>query len=151
MKLPEDFKEFIELLNAYEVRYLIVGGYAVGFHSRPKFTHDLDIWIENSEGNARLVLAVLKDFGFGDLEITVIDLTNPDRIIQLGYAPLRIDIITSVSGLDFSAAFQEKVEGKYLGVSANFISIKDLLKNKKSSGRKQDLEDIDWIKKYSKS
>ena len=75
MKLPEDFKEFIELLNAYEVRYLIVGGYAVGFHSRPKFTHDLDIWIENSEGNARLVLAVLKDFGFGDLEITVIDLS----------------------------------------------------------------------------
>lgn len=150
MKLPEDFKEFIELLNVHQVKYLIVGGYAVGFHSRPKFTQDLDIWLEPSEQNAERVLKVLRDFGFGELEITVEDLTNPDRIIQLGYAPLRIDIITSLSGLDFSKAFQTKVEGQYLGVKAHFISIGDLIRNKEASGRKKDLDDIDWIKKYSK-
>ena len=149
MELPEDFKEFIELLNVHQVKYLIIGGYAVGFHSRPKFTQDLDIWIENSQENAIRVLSVLKDFGFFELDITMEDLTNPDRIIQLGHVPLRIDIITSVNGLNFSDAFQKRAEGKYLGVNAKFISLKDLLKNKKSTGREKDLEDIRWIQRYS--
>jgi hypothetical protein len=138
------------LLNDHQVKYLIVDGYAVGFHSRPKFTQDLDVWIEPNEENADRVLKVLRDFGFGELEITVKDLTSPDRVIQLGSVPLRIDVVTSVSGLNFSKAFEAKVEGKYLGVSANFISVKDIIKNKKASGRKKDLEDIEWIKKYSK-
>ena len=150
MKLPEDFKEFIELLIDYRVRYLIVGGYAVGFHSRPKFTQDLDIWIENSEENAQRVLSVLSDCGFGDLEIAIKYLTNPDSVLKLGQAPLRIDLVTSVSGLNFSDAFHKKVKGKYFGVSVNFISMEDMIKNKKASGRKKDLDDINWIQKYSK-
>ena len=149
MKLPEDFKEFIELLNAYQVNYLVVGGYAVGFHSRPKFTHDIDIWIENSQDNAKKVLSVLNDFGFGELDISIKDLTNPDIIIQLGYTPLRIDLISDLSGLSFSVAYTNKVRGNYLGVKANFISIEDLIKNKEMAGRDKDLEDIKWIKKYS--
>lgn len=149
MTLPEDFKEFIALLNAHQVNYLIVGGYAVGFHSRPRFTQDIDFWIEASQDNARKVLSVLKDFGFGELDITIGDLTNPDRIIQLGYAPLRIDIITDLSGIDFSAAYSRRVRGNYLGVDAYFISIDDLLKNKEIAGRDKDLEDVKWIIKYS--
>ena len=150
MKLPEDFKEFIELLNVHRVKYLIVGGYAVGFHSRPKFTQDLDIWIAPTEENAQRLLRVLQDFGFGELEITTADLTNPDRIIQLGYVPLRIDILTSLTGIDFSKAYHARVEGSYLGVKAYFISLDDILENKRQSGRKKDLEDIEWIKKYTK-
>ena len=150
MKLPEDFKDFIKLLNDQQVNYLIVGGYAVGFHSRPKFTQDLDIWIENSEENARRVQSVLRDFGFGDLEITEKDLTNPDIVVQLGYAPLRIDLMTGVSGLSFSEAFQEKVKGHYFGIATYFVSVSDLIKNKKASGRDKDIQDIKWIQKYSK-
>lgn len=150
MNLPEDFREFIELLNAHKVNYLIVGGYAVGFHSRPKFTNDLDIWVDNSPGNAEKVLNVLKGFGFEQLDIRIEDLTSPDRVIQLGYAPLRIDIMMSVSGLNFKEAYQNRVTGRYLGVEAHFASIDDILQNKKSSGRTKDLEDINWIRKYHK-
>ncbi len=92
---------------------------------------------------------VLRDFGFGDLEITEKDLTNPDIVVQLGYVPLRIDLMTGVSGLNFLEAFQKKVKGKYLGVTAYFISIPDLLKNKRASGREKDLQDIKWVLKYS--
>lgn len=150
MNLPEDFREFIELLNAQKVKYLIVGGYAVGFHSRPKFTNDLDIWVDNSPENAEKVLNVLKVFGFEELDIRIEDLTSPDHVIQLGYAPLRIDIMMSVSGLNFNEAYQNRVKGKYLGVEAHFASIDDILQNKKSSGRTKDLEDINWIRKYHK-
>jgi len=149
MTLPEDFKEFIELLNARQVNYLIVGGYAVGFHSRPKFTQDIDFWIENSEENARKILSVLKDFGFGELDVTINDLTNPDMVIQLGYAPLRIDIITDLSGLNFSEAYARKAKGNYLGVDTYFISIEDLIRNKEIAGRDKDLLDVKWIKQYS--
>src|SRR3990172_1521435 len=149
MEIPQDFKEFIELLNEHNVRYWIVGGYAVGFHSRPKFTQDLDIWIDNSEENARHFLTVLQEFGFGELDVTQHDLTNPDIVLQLGYTPLRIDIMTSVSGLEFADAYERKVEGKYLGVETYFISTNDLIENKKASGRKKAREDLEWIRKYA--
>lgn len=103
MTLPEDFKEFIALLNAHQVNYLIVGGYAVGFHSRPRFTQDIDFWIEARPDNARRISSFLKDFGFGELNLGLSDLPHPDRIIQLGYAPLWIDIITDLSGVDFKS------------------------------------------------
>ncbi len=148
MNLSQDFKEFIELLNGQEVKYLIIGGYAVGFHSRPKFTNDIDIWIENSLINAKKVLRVLEDFGFSSLDIQIEDLIDPDKVIQLGYAPVRIDIITGLSGLDFAKAYDEKIAGNYLGVNTYFISKKHLIKSKKKAGRKKDIDDIDWINRY---
>ena len=148
MNIPEDFKEFIALLNAYEVRYLIVGGYAVGFHSRPKFTQDIDIWIDNSEKNALKIKDVLKEFGFGSLDITIKDLTSSDKVIQLGNAPLRIDLMTSISGISFRSAYKNRAKGKYFDIDANFISLSDLIVNKKSSKREKDLEDLRWIEKY---
>ena len=123
MKLPEDFKEFIALLNEYQVKYLIVGGYAVGFHSRPRFTNDIDIWIDNSKENAEKLLRVLDDFGFGGLDIGLTDLTSTDQVIQLGNAPLRIDIMTGVSGLKFYEAYENHVKGRYFGINTYFASI----------------------------
>lgn len=148
MNIPEDFKEFIELLQDKQVRYLIVGGYAVGFHSRPRFTNDLDIWIENSSDNAKRMLAVLCAFGFEQIDITIADLTDPDKVIQLGVSPMRIDLITGL-GIDFDLAFRHKIIAHYLGVNAYFVSLEHLLELKKISGRKKDLDDIDWIQTYS--
>lgn len=150
MEIPNDFKEFIELLNKHSVQYLIVGGYAVGFHSRPKFTNDIDFWINNSLENAELILRVLKDFGFEKLDITIEDLISPNKIIQLGMEPMRIDIMTSVSGLEFNNSFKNKVVTNYLDTTAYFININDLIQNKRKSGRKKDLYDIDWIEQYKK-
>ena len=150
MKIPEDFKEFIRLLNENNVKYLIVGGYAVGFYSQPKFTQDIDIWIDYSEENINSLIKVLNSFGFSELDKSINELKNPNKMIQLGNPPLRIDIMTAVSGINFKEAFINKIEGNYLGVSANFIGKKDLIKNKQASARKKDLDDIEWIKTYSK-
>jgi len=150
MKNLEDFKEFITLLNKYSVKYLLVGGYAVSFHAKPRFTNDMDVWVEASKENAEKVLGVLQEFGFGDLEITVADLSKDDTIIQLGYEPLRIDIMTSLSGIKFGDAYPNRIEADYFGIKTNIISMQDIVKNKRSTGRKQDLQDIEWLKKYGK-
>ena len=150
MKKSEDFKEFIELLNKNKCRYLIVGGYALSFHSRPKYTEDIDFWIDPQTENAKRIIKVLKEFGFEQLDITTADLTHPDRVIQLGHPPLRIDLLTSVDGLDFETAYKNKVKVNYFGIETAIISRNDLILNKKSSGRKKDLSDLDWIEQYSK-
>ena len=149
MQEYRDFKEFIELLNKHNVRYLIVGGYALGYHSRPKFTQDIDFWIKSDTTNAKKILNVLRDFGFAQLEITSDDLTEPGKIIQLGNAPLRIDLLTSIDGLQFKEAYQNRVTADYFGVQTFILSLDDLIKNKEVSGRKKDLQDIEWIKQYS--
>lgn len=145
---PQRLDEFVALLNDKQVRYLVIGGYAVGFHSRPKFTDDIDIWIDNSLENAEKVLAVLNEFGFSELDITVNDLMDADNVIQLGYAPVRIDIITGL-GIDFAAAYTRRVTGTYLDIATCFISRDDLIASKKAAGRAKDLADIDWINHYS--
>ena len=150
MTIPQDFREFLELLNKHKVRYLIVGGYAVGFYSRPKYTEDIDIWVESANSNAEKLIVVLKEFGFGELDISTEDLTNTNMVFQLGYAPLRIDIMTGVSGLSFVDCFSRSVSTKYFGLDVNMIALQDLITNKKASGRKKDLSDLDWIEQYSK-
>ena len=149
MRESEDFKEFIELLSKNECRYLIVGGYALSFHSRPKYTEDIDIWIDSHPDNAHKVIKALQEFGFGELDIKIEDLTKPDQIIQLGYASLRIDLLTTVDGLIFENAYNNRIIFKYGGIDASMISLNDLIINKKSSGRKKDLFDLDWIEQYS--
>jgi hypothetical protein len=128
-----------------------VGGYAVGFHSRPKFTQDLDFWIENSVENAERVKTVLNDFGFSGMDVSLDHLTKSDTVIQLGVPPLRIDLITGVDGLDFSTAYRNRVKGDFSGIAVSLISVGDLLKNKKAVGRDKDVQDVKWIKKYMKT
>jgi len=112
-------------LNEHNVQYLIVGGYAVGFHSRPKFTHDIDFWINATPNNAEKLLRVLKDFGFDNINLSKDELNTPNKLIQLGNEPMRIDIMTSVSGLDFNNSFKNKVVAKYVDEKANLKKIKE--------------------------
>lgn len=101
MEEYQDFEEFINLLNKHKVEYMIVGGYAVTFHSRPKFTEDLDVWINKTKKNAKRVFNALTEFGFGNIDIKIDDFTKENLILQLGYKPVRIDILTSIEGVTF--------------------------------------------------
>jgi hypothetical protein len=143
MELNQDFKEFIELLTENKVEYLVVGGYAVGFHGAPRYTGDIDFWIAISKENANKVIKCLREFGFGSLAIVAEDLMNEDLIIQLGYEPNRIDILTSVTGLDFSACYNEKVIAEFDNLKVNFIDIRNLKINKAATGRAKDLGDLE--------
>ncbi|MCD6116946.1 hypothetical protein J7K93_08020 [bacterium] len=141
--LSKDFKEFIELLNENNVRYLVVGGYAVAFHGHPRYTKDLDVWIELSTNNANKIVDALKEFGFGSLDLKPDDFLESDQIIQLGYPPNRIDILTTLKDLKFEDCYQAKVEVEIQGLHIDFIDIESLKKNKRSTGRPQDLADAE--------
>ena len=143
MVLNKDFKEFIDLLNANNVKYLIVGGYAVGFHGYPRYTKDLDIWILVSHENAENILKALKQFGFGSLGLKMEDFLKPDEFVQLGNPPARIDIVTSCDGIEFESCYQNRKQIVIGDLSINFIDLENLKKNKKASGRPQDLADLD--------
>ena len=142
-----DFEEFIKLLNEFKVEYLIVGGYAVTFHSRPRFTEDLDIWVNNSIRNSKKLFNALNKFGFGNLSINENDFTKKDLVLQLGYRPVRIDILTSIEGVKFREAYRKRKSGLFYNkVNADYINLKDLVKNKLSTNRDKDKEAVSWIK-----
>jgi len=142
MKFVKDFEEFIELLNKNEVKYLVVGGYAFAIHAYPRFTNDIDFFIHTTKSNVEKIITVLNEFGFSKSEITADDLLKKDKVIQLGEAPFRIDILTSIDGIDFDVAWGKRIQGKYGEQVLYFISKEDLIKNKKASGRKKDLDDL---------
>jgi len=141
--LNQDFREFIELLNKHEVRYLVIGGYAVALHGYPRYTKDLDIWIEMDSANAQRLMEALAEFGFGSVGLTQADFTTPDQIIQLGYPPSRIDLITTPDGVDFNTCYQSKLEISVSDVRVNFIDLENLKLNKQASARLQDLADLE--------
>jgi hypothetical protein len=147
MRVEKDFKEFIALLNNNKAHYLIIGGYAFSFYAEPRFTKDIDILIEQSKENVKKILNCIKDFGFSDLDLTEADFLESEQIIQLGVAPLRIDILTSIKGIDFQKIWENRVVGRYGNIEVNFISKKDLIRCKRKSGRKQDLADIEKLEK----
>jgi len=136
-------------LNTHNVQYLIVGGYAIAFHSRPRFTDDIDIWIKASQENAVNVLHVLESFGFPTEGITPDDLSTHEKILQLGLPPQRIDILTSIDGVDFPDAWNNRIDGRFADIPVFILSLEDLMKNKIASARDKDLADLQWIKKYS--
>ncbi len=143
MALTQDFKEFIQLLNDKSVKYLLVGGYAVGFYGHPRYTKDLDLWLECSEENAKNLEAVLIEFGFGSLGLSSSDFLDPESVIQLGYPPSRIDLIMGVSGIRFEDCFPKREIIDLDGITINLINLEDLKANKKASGRFQDLADLE--------
>ncbi len=145
MQLDPNFSEFIGLLLAHRVRFLVVGGYAVGVHGHPRYTADLDIWVAVDEGNAQALLGALRDFGFGDLGLNVQDFLYPEIVVQLGYPPLRIDLLTSIDGVDFSEAHRRRLEVVLDDVSVPVISRDDLRCNKQATGRAQDLADLEAL------
>jgi hypothetical protein len=143
--LNQDFKEFIQLLNENQVKYLVIGGYAVAIHGHPRYTKDIDIWIEISEENAQKLVTALTQFGFESLGLTSDDFQTPDQIIQLGYPPNRIDLITNPDGIDFQTCYDSKIEVSLNDVSVKFINLDNLKKNKLASGRLQDLADLEKL------
>lgn len=150
MILEKDFEDFIKYLNKHQVEYMVVGGYALAFHGKPRHTGDLDIWINISEINAQKMLNVLNDFGMSSLKLSKEDFLKPGAITQIGYPPLRIDILNEIDGVSFQQAFNNRQsldEGK---LTIWYIGRDDLIKNKQSSGRKQDIADIREMKKEIK-
>jgi len=145
MKLVNDFEEFIELLNKNTVKYLVVGGYAFAIHAYPRFTNDIDFFIHPTKSNANKIVSVLKEFGFDSASFSPDDLLIKDRVIQLGEPPYRIDILTSIDGVNFEDAWNNRIKGKYGNQVLYFISKEDLIKNKKASARKKDLDDLNEL------
>jgi len=141
--LNQDFKEFIKSLNDNGVRYLVVGGYAVALHGYPRYTKDMDVWVEMTVENASKIVKALNQFGFGSLDLKESDFIVPDQIVQLGYPPRRIDILTTLPGVEFSECFPLHVSVNIEDVSVNFIDIESLKRNKKATGRHQDLADLE--------
>jgi hypothetical protein len=147
-----DFEEFIASLNAHHVRYLIIGGYAVGFHARPRATKDIDVLVDRSAANARRTRAALVAFLGSDApNITEAKLLHPRTLIVLGVDPIRIDVLTSVDGVpSFASAWKRKVDGFYGNTPAHFIALIDLIASKLAAGRPQDLADVDVLRRASK-
>ncbi len=150
MRLQKDFEEFIRLLNKNGIKYLIVGGYAFAYHAYPRFTQDIDIFIQITKINIKKIIDVFKQFGFEEINISEEDIAKKDKIVQLGYPPNRIDIITSISGVSFNNAWKNKVKAKFGKEEIFIISLDDYIKNKKASNRKKDNFDIDEINRIKK-
>lgn len=145
MRLDRDFSEFIGLLRDHEVRFLVVGGYAVAAHGHPRYTGDLDVWVLVDPDNSERLVRALDDFGFGSVGLTVADFLTPDQVVQLGYPPLRIDLLTSIDGVTFAECFPRRLELPLGDVTVPFIGLEDLRRNKAASGRAQDMADLDAL------
>jgi len=141
--LPQDFKEFLRLLNAHQVEYLLIGGYAVGYFGYPRATADMDIWIAMNPANAEKIVTVLKEFGFNLPDLSPELFLKEWQVVRLGVPPVRIEIATTISGVNFSECYAEKVLCELDSEQVKLISLKHLKINKKASGRHQDLADIE--------
>jgi predicted nucleotidyltransferase len=141
--LPHDFKEFLKLLSAHQVEYLLIGGYAVGYYGYPRATADMDIWIAMNPANAERIITVLKEFGFDLPELSPELFLKEWQVIRMGVPPIRIEIATTISGVNFSECYAHRVVDVLDGVKVNLISLNHLKANKKASGRHQDLADLE--------
>lgn len=140
--LPPDFREFLKLLNDHEVAYLLIGGYAVAYHGYPRATADMDIWVAANAANAEKVVAALKDFGFDIPDLSADLFLKEGRIIRLGNPPLRIEIWTGITGVQFEECYAARIVVKIDKVEVNLINLQHLKINKKASGRHKDLDDL---------
>ena len=138
--LPPDFSEFLRLLNNHGVRYLLIGGYAVGYHGYVRATADMDIWVERERDNAERLVEVLHEFGFGDSDPTPEMFLEGSKVIRLGVPPIRIELLTSVSGVAFEECYAERIVEDWDDVSVTVISLTKPKENKRASGRLNDLE-----------
>lgn len=149
MPVNPDFRDLFSAFNAAGVRYLLVGGYAVAFHAEPRFTKDLDLWIDASAANSELVHAALRAFGAPLGETTAADLAVPEQVLQIGVPPNRVDLVTSIDGVTFDAAWPNRVETEYGDQHIWVIGRADLIANKRASGRPQDGLDIAILERHS--
>ena len=147
MDVEKDYEDLLKLLRKHKVRFCLVGAYALAFHGYPRFTKDIDIFVEPSIANAERIVKALEEFGFRSLKLKATDFSKKGNVIQLGYEPLRVDILTAIDGITFDDLWKHKKSGCYGTTRIFFISRKDLIKNKKASGRKQDMADLEVLLK----
>ena len=145
IELHPDFKDFLRLLNSHNVRYLLVGGYAVGYHGYPGATGDMDIWIELSESNSKKIASASRDFGMPEKAISEELFLETNKVIRMGVPPVRLEVITSASGVDFNECYSNREVFEIDGIPINVISLQDLKKNKRAVGRHKDLDDIEHL------
>jgi predicted nucleotidyltransferase len=142
MQLPGDFKEFLRLLGRHGVRYLLIGGYAVNYYGYPRATGDIDVWIALDLDNATRMVNVLREFGFGTSELSTDLFLQEGRIVRMGNTPVRIEILTKISGVSFDECYTKRVETTIDGVAVPVIALEHLKQNKRASARHKDLEDL---------
>jgi hypothetical protein len=145
MEVQPDYRDLLALFNGHEVEYIVVGAYALAFHGAPRFTADLDILVKADPGNSQRILAALEEFGFGSVGLTVEDFQHPEKVVQLGVPPVRVDILTSLTGVLWEEAFSGRAEGKYGDVTVYFIGREQFLANRRALRRKQDLADLEAL------
>ena len=145
MEVQQDFRDLFALFNTHKVEYVVVGAYALAFHGAPRFTGDMDILVRPGVRNARRIVAALAEFGFASLGLTVEDFKKTARVVQLGVAPVRIDLVTSLTGVSWTAAAAGCRPGKYGDLRVRFLGKKEFVRNKRAIGRSKDLADIEAL------
>ena len=149
--LNEDFREFIGLLRSNGVEFLIVGAHALAAHGRPRYTGDLDIWVQPGPENIERLISALDAFGFASLGISAADFMMPEAMVQLGYPPARIDLLTTIDGVTFDECFAHRVDVEVSGLVLPVISLDDLIRNKLATGRAKDLVDVELLRSHQGS
>lgn len=145
IQLPHDLKEFLKLLNSHQTEYLLIGGYAVSYHGYPRTTFDMDIWVATQRENAEKMVDVLREFGFESDQLTVDLFMKQNQIVRLGNPPFRIEIMTTISGVDFEDCYPTRITDVIDGVDVEIINLEHLKLNKQASGRHKDLEDLEHL------
>lgn len=145
MEVQSDFRDLLTLLNDHGVDFMIVGGHALAFHGAPRYTGDIDIYVRPDPTNAQRIMTALESFGFGSVGLTAADFQEVDQVIQLGVAPVRVDFITSLSGVSWEEAFAGRTPGKYGDVPTYYIGRNEFISNKRALGRKKDLADLEAL------
>jgi len=145
MEVQPDFKELLALFDEHKIEYIIVGAYALAYHGAPRFTGDIDLYVRPTEENALRVVKALGAFGFGSLGLKPADFRQPDQIVQLGVPPVRIDLITSITGVSWEQADAGKVSGKYGDIDVHYLGVEQYAQNKRATGRKKDLADLEAL------
>ncbi len=143
--LPPDFKEFFQLLNSHKVHYSVIGGYAVAYHGYPRATGDIDIWIATNPDNAKRTVQAIKDFGFADPDISEEIFLKEEQVIRMGVPPLRIKLLTTISGVYFKSCYSKRIDETIDEVKISFIDLEHLKQNKKASGRHIDFNDLERL------
>jgi hypothetical protein len=145
MEVQPDFRDLLELFNKHQVEFMLVGGYALAFHGAPRYTGDMDIFVHISFQNAGRIMAALNEFGFGSVGLTADDFMKENMVVQLGVPPVRVDIVTSLTGISWEDAYSKRVQGKYGDVPVFYIGRDQFILNKKATGRKKDLADLEAL------
>jgi len=145
MEVQPDFRELLALLNDHKVEYIIIGAYALAFHGAPRYTGDIDIFVKHTTINAQRIISALDELGFSSVGLKIKDFESPDKVIQLGVPPVRVDIITSITGVSWEEAFSGRAKGKYGDIPVHYIGREQFISNKRALGRKKDLADIEAL------